>query len=587
MPTAFLSVYDKTNLDTLATALVEQAGYNLVATGGTRRYLLSAGLSVTDLSAVTGFDELLGGRVKSLHPVVFASILARQDKQEDLDSLGALPPFSLVCVNLYPFVHGWEQKTSGEQPDLDLVELIDIGGSALLRAAAKNHRYLSVLCHPKQYGGFVQQLEQHEGVLPVNYRKQLALEAFKTSARYDAHIAQWLGGQELGEQALTLPPTEEPETAPQHSSQALSLAQAGVLSHSVLLEPSTAVEKIAAEQSNALPETLSLQLQQTPPAMRYGENPHQPAALYTLQGLNPTLTEEGFEWPSDKLLHGKPLSYNNVVDFEAAWALLSEFTEEPTVAIIKHTQPCGVASAPTLSKAFERALDCDPLSAFGGIVVLNSPVDKATAELMAALFLEVIVAPGYTPDALETLQRKKNLRLLSRYWPPAEALDTPHPASRNNGWWLRQVSPTQVLLQQYNYLQTECLLEQQLTVVTEAKPSVEQLKDMAFAWRVCKHVKSNAIVVAKDAKTLGLCGGQTSRVGSLEKAIAHACEGATGAVLASDGFFPATDNIEIAAQHRIVAIIQPGGSIKDAEVIAACNRYGIAMVTTGVREFKH
>lgn len=549
MPTAFISVYDKTDLEALARPLVEQYDYDLVATGGTRRYLMSAGLPVKDLSDITGFDELLGGRVKSLHPVVFASILAKQDKAEDLASLTELPPFDLVCVNLYPFEQGLAQRQSGEKPDLDLIELIDIGGSALIRAAAKNHQYLSVLCHPKQYDSFLQGLEKGAGQAPLALRKQLALQAFKSSAGYDSAISNWLSGGDT--------------TA---NTTAFNSVEAAVS------------EPLSTEAE--LPGSLTIKLTQTQP-MRYGENPHQAAALYQLEGLNAPLN-----WPADELLNGKPLSYNNVVDMEAAWSLLSEFSDEPTVAIIKHTQPCGVASGTSIEQAFQRALDCDPLSAFGGIVVLNRTVDKLTAEAMAAMFLEVIVAPSFSPDALERLQKKKNLRLVARYWPDLEQ-GHPHPATRNDGWWLRQVGTSKVLLQKSNYLETESQLEQNLTVVTQTKPSVEQLKDLAFAWRVCKHVKSNAIVVAKEAKTLGLCGGQTSRVGALEQAITQACDEATEAVLASDGFFPAIDNIQIAAQNRIAAIIQPGGSIKDAEVIAACDEAGIAMVTTSVREFRH
>jgi phosphoribosylaminoimidazolecarboxamide formyltransferase / IMP cyclohydrolase len=531
--TAFFSVYDKTHLDTFAGALVQRFGVRLVATGGTRRFLRSAGLEVQDLSEVTGFDDLLGGRVKSLHPEVFASILARQDDATDMGQLGRLPAFQLVGVNLYPFEAGYQQPWQ-ERPDL--VELIDIGGSALIRAAAKNHRHVAVVTSHAQYEGVLEGLVAQNGSLSLTQRQDLAKQAFARSRDYDALIHDWLE-EELSKDS----------------------------------------ESSAGEMAWPSKKTLSLRLLQP---MRYGENPHQPAALYeSTEASASPITE------SDTLLHGKALSYNNVLDLEAAWSLACEFPDEVACAIVKHTQPCGVAVGSSAQEAYQKALDCDPLSAFGGIVAFNHPIDAKTAEQLKALFLEVIVAPGFDEAALNLLTEKKNLRLLQRQ---QKAL-TPEalPTQRNDALWFRQVSPTRYLAQWSLYQASEKLLSQELKVVTKAKPTEAQLKDMAFAWRVAKHLKSNAIVIAKDGQTLGLCGGSTSRVGAVEQSITQACENATGAVLASDGFFPAVDNIQVAAQNRIAAIIQPGGSIKDPEVIAACDQYGIAMVTTGVREFKH
>lgn len=518
-PVAFLSTYDKTLLDEFARQLVERFGYRLVATGGTRRFLEEAGLEVEDLSDTTGFDELLGGRVKSLHPQVFAGILARRD-QDDTEALRWL--FDLVVVNLYPFEQAF--ALPGDHPDRpdELTELIDIGGSALIRAAAKNHAYTTVVTSPYHYQAVLIDLVASGGTTRPELRKILAREAFQLSAGYDSAVASWLAG--------------------------------GTSSQPTALAP-------------ILPLTLH-QLQ----TMRYGENPHQPAALY---GLG--TREADFD-----LLHGKPLSFNNILDMEAAWSLVCEWDDVAASAIIKHTQPCGVATGQTLAQAYERALECDPMSAFGGIVACNRPVDADTAALLHPMFLEVVIAPAFDEAALQTLTRKKNLRLVRRTW-PAEG----HPAASRDGLMVRQVSPSLVLVQQVDYAAGEAVLQENLKVVTQTKPTPEQLQDLAFAWRVAKHLKSNAIVVAHNGQTVGLCGGQTSRVGALEKAVAQACDRATGAVLASDGFFPAVDNIEVAAQNRIAAIIQPGGSIKDAEVITACDRYNIALVTTGIREFRH
>ena len=529
-PTALLSVYDKTNLVPFAKALVERFGYQLLATGGTHKALVEAGLPSTEVADVTGYGELLEGRVKSLHPEVFAGILAKRASASHMAQVSRV--VDLVVVNLYPFQSGLAKVEAGDA-SVDLVELIDIGGSALIRAGAKNHADVAVVSNPLQYEAVLVDLLANENKTSLGLRQRLALEAFQLSASYDNAISGWM-----------------------------------INSLQAELKP--------AELLNSLPPVLNLALHNIQP-MRYGENPHQPAALYT---SNPDV--ETFH-----VLHGKALSYNNILDMEAAWALISDFVELPTAAIIKHTQPCGVAEAPTLAQAFQQALDCDPLSAFGGIVALNRPVDEPTAKLLHALFLEVIVAPGFTEEALAILTQKKNIRLVTRPTSEAQQAGKIHPAQLRDGRTIRQVSPELFLVQEQSFAVTEALLAENMKVVTSTKPSKSQLKEAAFAWRVVKHLKSNGIAIVQGGKTVGLCGGQTSRVGAVEQAVAQACEGTTEAILASDGFFPAVDNIQLAAQNRIAVIIQPGGSIKDPEVIAACNQYGIAMIFTGVREFKH
>lgn len=526
---AFISVWDKTHVVELATRLQKRFGFGLIATGGSRRVLEEAGLDVVDLSAVTGFDEILEGRVKSLHPTVFSGILAKRDKPSHMQDV--VYPIDVVVVNLYPFTMGLSQKETAQNPDA-MVELIDIGGSSLIRAAAKNHADVTVLSSPSQYEAFLMDLVANQGETSLGLRKRLALSAFQLSSSYDNAISGWMSSSLLS------------EALGEHA------------------------------QDLEFPTSLNVTLHNVQ-SMRYGENPHQSAALFAIRP-----DEVDF-----KVLQGKALSYNNIVDMEAAWGLICEFDDEPAVAIIKHTQPCGVAVGVNIEKAYKRALECDPLSAFGGIVALNQPVDAKTAKAMVEVFTEVIIAPHFTEEALAILQSKKNLRVVERSWVSAES--GRHPAQTRDGLYLKQVSPNLVLVQEQQFEKAEMIMAKELKVISKKKPTEEQLKDAAFAWKVVKHLKSNAIVVVKDCKTVGLSGGQTSRVGAVEQALAQACDNATGAVLASDAFFPAVDNIQVAAQNRIACVIQPAGSIKDADVIHACNQYDIAMVATGVREFKH
>jgi phosphoribosylaminoimidazolecarboxamide formyltransferase/IMP cyclohydrolase len=517
---AFLSVFDKTGLEPLARALSEQYGYELLATGGTKTFLEEKGLAVRESSEITGFGELLGGRVKSLHPEIFAAILAERDNPQHT------VPFliDVVVVNLYPF----EQERASEAAQRDpghLIHFIDIGGSALIRAAAKNCRDVSVLCDPAQYDAFLADLAAHQGHSSKTLRQQLALAAFQRSVAYDTAIAGYFA-------QLTQDAPAEAELA----------------------------------------DTLPLTLQKVQD-LRYGENPHQKAALYGL----------GTRSVDFEVLWGKELSFNNILDMEAGWNIVTEFTEglfkdTAACAIIKHNNPCGVAiSHRSVQDAYQTAFDADPLSAFGGVVAFNRPVDVETAKWMKEVFLEVILAPDFEPGAFELLQAKKNLRLVKRPLPPA------HPAE---GLQLKQVSPQLFLAQMLDPAQNPDIATR-MQVATEKKPDETMLEDMLFAWKVVKHVKSNAIVLAKEGRTVGIGGGQTSRIGALENALKQACDEAKDAILASDGFFPHEDNIYAAVQARVGAIIQPGGSIKDKDIIALANQYQLPMVLTGLREFKH
>lgn len=514
---AFISVFDKQGVEPLARALTEQYGYTLLSTGGTKKYLADRNISVIESAEVTGFDELLGGRVKSLHPEIFAGILA---EEKDLAEV----PFAVdtVIVNLYPFEAERDRLRSNPDEHVEpdhLLHFIDIGGSALLRAAAKNYPRVNALSAPTQYQDFLAELSKNQGQTSLGYRKRLAIQAFSQTAYYDALIQRQLQ-QELVKQAQLL----------------------------------------------KLPEALNLPLSKVMD-LRYGENPHQQAALY---GIASRTTD--FE-----CLHGKELSYNNILDMQAAWDIAVEFSDSPSCVIVKHNNPCGASiSGQSQADAFQRALDTDPLSAFGGVVAFNQPLTAETARRMKDIFLEVVVAPDFEPEAFDLLSAKKNLRLIKRELP----------TFKEGAVEFKQVTDRLFLLQCAD-TQKQGAAEQALKVVTEKKPNNAQLEDMVFAWKVVKHVKSNAIVLAKNGKTVGIGGGQTSRIAALEHALKLACDEAKDAVMASDGFLPHEDNIYAAAQARVGAIIQPGGSVKDSEVINLANKYDIAMITTGIREFRH
>ena len=508
---ALISVSDKTGLIPFAQGLAEQ-DIELISTGGTARALKDAGLTVKEVAEITGFPEILDGRVKTLHPRIHSGILAVRDKEEHQRQLEEhhITPIDLVVVNLYPFAE------TIARPDVtfeEAIENIDIGGPSMVRAAAKNHAYVTIVVDPVDYEPVLAELKE-KGQISSELRRRLAAKAFRHTAGYDALIAQYLSEQ-AGER---------------------------------------------------FPERLTLTFDKVQ-TLRYGENPHQEAAFYQ----EPLARQSGIAQAEQ--LHGKELSYNNINDADAALQLVREF-EEPAVVAIKHTNPCGVGLGSTLAEAFQKAYEADPVSIFGGIIAVNRPVDQAVADRMAELFLEVIIAPDFTPEALDRLTQKKNIRLLK--------LDV-------NGGENQQVQLVRsvtggLLVQEADFGQ---LNEEELKVVTQRAPSEAEWEQLFFAWKVVKHVKSNAIVLAKDGQTLGVGAGQMNRVGAARIAIEQAGMKAKGAVLASDAFFPMKDTVEEAAKAGISAIIQPGGSIRDEESIQEADRHGIAMVFTGMRHFKH
>ncbi len=512
---ALISVSDKRGVKELALELAG-LGFDIYSTGGTQRYLLETGLPVHSISSLTQFPEILDGRVKTLHPLVHAGILARRDLPQHMEELrrSEIPTIDLVCVNLYPFP---EVASRPEVSLQEALENIDIGGPTLLRAAAKNFPWVIVLVDPNDYEQVLQMLR--EGEVPQEVRRRLAAKAFQHVANYDALIARYLWGEERFPPQLSLPLTKAYD-------------------------------------------------------LRYGENPHQKAALYRLDVLG---QGGGIAWA--RQLHGKELSYNNIMDADAAWQVVNDF-KEPTVAIIKHANPCGLASHVDLAEAFRLAFEGDPISAFGGIVATNRPVDLPLAQAMREarhptsgqrLFLEVVVAPSYHSEALELLKRSPNLRLLQVDVPVTDPLT------------YRFVSGG-MLVQDPDVYPDDSL---ELRPVTRRHPTEEEMVDLLFAWKACKHVKSNAIVVAKGKALLGTGAGQPNRLQSVRLAVEGAGMRARGAVLASDAFFPFPDGIEEAAKAGITAVIQPGGSVRDEEVIRAADAYGLAMVFTGVRHFRH
>lgn len=506
---ALLSVSDKRGLVDFARQLHE-ADVALIASGGTARAIQEAGIPVRSVDEVTKFPEILGGRVKTLHPAIHGGILARRTDHhlEELDAY-QIGLIDLVVVNLYPF-----QETVAK-PNVTLptaVEEIDIGGVALLRAAAKNHESVTVVCTPEDYAQVAEAFA--EGGTSMMQRKQLALKAFRHTAEYDTAIAAYL--------------TEQIDD-----------------------------DDIEGNLPNQI--QLDLRLVQR---NRYGENPHQQGGLYAY----------GAEQPPFEVLHGKEMSYNNWLDLDGSWQSAQDFPD-PTVSIIKHGNPCGLASADTLAEAYEKALASDPVSAFGSIISVNRPLDLETVERMSDLFVEVIAAPAFEDEALARLQKKKNLRIV-----------------QPTGVELRNLSLRSiyggVLVQELDRSQDD-MDSATWQVVSEKQPTPEQMADLAFAWRVARHVKSNAIVYIHNRATVGIGAGQMSRVDSVMLAGHKAGEKAQGAVMASDAFFPFADGIEAAAKHGIAAVVQPGGSMRDDEVIAAVNQLGLVMVLTGARHFRH
>jgi phosphoribosylaminoimidazolecarboxamide formyltransferase/IMP cyclohydrolase len=521
---ALISVSDKTGLEDFARFLAGQ-GVEILSTGGSAAALRKAGIAVTEVSAHTGFPEIMDGRVKTLHPKIHGGILARRDSAEHVAAQKehGIADIDLVAVNLYPFEatvaagKGWE----------DCIENIDIGGPAMIRAAAKNHDFVTVLVEPADYQRVIEAMQLHKGATTLELRRILARRAYARTAAYDSAISTWM----------------------------------------------------AAQASEAFPPRFSIagELLQT---LRYGENPHQQAAVYRIAEARPGVA-------SGKQLQGKELSYNNFNDADAAFELAAEFDAQAdgaAIAIIKHANPCGVALAGDLATAYRRALACDPVSAFGGIIAANRSVDADAAEEIAKLFSEVIIAPGFTPEALKILGAKKNLRLIETGAMPDR--DAPGTAIRSIAGAL--------LVQNRDAAVTR---ESDLKVVTRRAPSQGEIADLLFAFTVAKHAKSNAIVYAKDRATVGVGAGQMSRVDSSRIAARKAMEAAKtagqaesfakGAVVASDAFFPFADGLLAAAEAGVTAVIQPGGSMRDDEVIQAADAAGLAMVFTGLRHFRH
>jgi phosphoribosylaminoimidazolecarboxamide formyltransferase/IMP cyclohydrolase len=518
---ALLSVTDKTGLVEFARRLAA-LGVELVSTGGTARALREAGLTVRDISDLTGFPEMLDGRVKTLHPKVHGGILHVRSNPEHIAAVAAhgIEPIDMLVVNLYAF-----EKTA-HKPGVhfeEIIENIDIGGPSMVRSAAKNFQDVAIVTSVADYPAIAAELEANAAELSLATKWRLAQAAFATTAAYDSAIAATLAQ--------------------------IPVDAAGNFDISAL---SAGVEGFPASLRLDFRKALDL---------RYGENPHQKAALYS--------DGTGKGVANSRQLQGKELSYNNIVDLQAAWELAQEFSE-PVCAIIKHTNPCGTATGGNLREAFVRALECDPVSAFGGVIGVNRPVDLEAAEEMAKLFVEAIAAPHFTADAREAFARKKNLRLVE-----IDELRQP--------WVLKNVSGG-VLVQDNDH---HPITEADLKVVSKRQPTPEELRDLLFAWKVCKHVKSNAILYAKDGRSVGVGAGQMSRVDSARIGAAKAVLPIEGTVVASDAFFPFPDGVEVIAGAGATAIIQPGGSVRDAEVIETADRLGLAMVFTGVRHFRH
>jgi phosphoribosylaminoimidazolecarboxamide formyltransferase/IMP cyclohydrolase len=516
---ALISVSDKTGIVDFARGLAG-LGVEIISTGGTAAELREAGLEVRDVAALTGSPEILDGRVKTLHPRLHAALLAVRDDPEHMATLEAegIEPIDLVCVNLYPFERTVAQLEVDEE---EAVESIDIGGPTMIRAAAKNHRFVAVVVQPESYDAVLAELEDSDGRISAGTRHWLANEAFAFTARYDAAISRWYGLRY--------------ESYPGH----------WVMAHEKFLD------------------------------LSYGENPHQKAAFYVDVGARTHVLSRVAK------LHGRALSFNNLLDLDCARRLIDEL-DQPACVIVKHNNPCGVAVADEIDDAYERALACDPLSAFGGVIAVNRSVDRALAERLHERFIEVLFAPAYDPDALDVLKQKEAVRLLE-----GTEQRNHEPGERD----FKRVRGG-LLVQDPDRIDAE---RESMQVVTKAKPDGGQSEDLWFAWKVCRHVRSNAIVIAKDGATLGIGAGQMSRVDSVRIAIDKAREARgedaaallAGSVLASDAFFPFPDGPQLAIDSGVTALVQPGGSVRDAEVIATCDEARVAMAFTGRRHFRH
>lgn len=510
MKRALVSVSDKTGLVEFVSGLAE-CGYEIISTGGTKKALEAAGIQTISISDVTGFPEIMDGRVKTLHPKVHGALLCVRDNPDHVKQLKELgiEYIDLVCVNLYPF------KETVQKPGVsheEIIENIDIGGPSMLRSASKNYQSIPVICDPKDYDAVLAEIKEN-GETSLETRERLAAKVFRHTARYDAMIADY----------LTKRTHEE------------------------------------------FPESLTITFDKVQD-LRYGENPHQKAAFY--KGMNPK-----YSLANATQLHGKELSYNNIQDGNAAIEILKDFEGQFAAVGVKHMNPCGVGIGDSIDAAWDKAYEADPVSIFGGIVALNAPVTTTLAEKLSKIFLEIIIAPDFSEEALAILTKKKNIRLMK--------LDTT--LSTSNA--LKYTNVNDGLLVQE--MDTHKIAKEDLRCVTNRKPTDAEIEQLLFAWKVVKHVKSNAIVLVKDNMTIGVGAGQMNRVGAAKIAIEQAQEKANGSVLASDAFFPMPDTVQEAIKAGVTAIIQPGGSIKDQLSIDECNEHGIAMVYTGIRHFKH
>ncbi|MEC2159404.1 bifunctional phosphoribosylaminoimidazolecarboxamide formyltransferase/IMP cyclohydrolase [Virgibacillus halodenitrificans] len=507
---ALISVSNKENIIDFANNLTE-LGVEIISTGGTLRVLKEAGIPAFPVDEVTGFPEILDGRVKTLHPLIHGGLLAKRSEAAHMEQLEAnqITPIDFVIVNLYPFKQTLEQEGVSHE---EVIENIDIGGPTMLRAAAKNYADITVVVDPADYSSVIENVRNNS--LDMNKRQQLAAKVFRHTANYDALIANYFTEQ-----------TEE-----------------------------------------RFPETYTITYEKAQ-NLRYGENPHQEAAFYRKP------LSAGMNLATAQQLHGKELSYNNIQDANAALEIIAEYLESPAVVAVKHMNPCGIGVAETISKAFDRAYEADPISIFGGIIASNREIDEETAKELSKIFLEIVLAPGFTEDALDILTQKKNIRLLKLDMDTKE--ETTHKVTSVGGGVLIQTQDDGMAK------------PDELTVVTKRQPTEQELTDLLFAWKAVKHVKSNAIVLAKGNQTVGIGAGQMNRIGAAQIAIEQAGDKALESVLASDAFFPMPDTVEAAVKAGVTAIIQPGGSKRDEDSVKVCDAHNIAMVYTGMRHFKH
>jgi len=553
---ALISVSDKTGIVDFAQEL-KSFGVELISTGGTAKTLREAGIDVLDVADITGFPEIMDGRVKTLHPKIHGGLLALRENSQHLAAMEkhGIEPIDMVIINLYPF----EQTVAREDIKLDeAIEQIDIGGPAMIRSAAKNYRDVAVVTSPDLYRQIRTEMILDDGGLTLATREQLARLAFMRTAFYDSAIFPYLSSNLEGAKGSNMfPPV--PEIIERMSTYMNLFSTAMKSLHGDELEQ---------VEEEKFPERQQLSLNKISD-LRYGENPHQAAALYAVGGPAGPNVSAGIA--AAEQLGGKEMSFNNYVDADAAWQLVCDF-DETACAIIKHTNPAGAATGGTAEEAYRRALACDPTSAFGGIVAFNRRVDVAAAQAVVEIFVEVVIAPDFDDAALKVLTAKKNLRMLR----------TGQPQSRES-FEYKQISGG-MLVQEHD---EHKLTREALKFVTTRTPSEKEIEDLLFAWTVCKHTKSNAIVYARDKQTVGVGAGQMSRVDSVKIGAARAQLAVAGAVLASDAFFPFRDGLDEAAKHGITAVIEPGGSVRDEEVIAAANEHNLAMIFTGVRHFKH